>query len=207
MFSVIRHSRAEEEDSRTDLLLASGSGRLAPLAAALIVTALVLVVAGAGFATALVIGGLEPVPSILLASAIVGFGLVFAGTTAVIAQVTTKARAARGLVGVVIGVSWVLRAIGDTLTARVREGDAVARIGGDEYAVLLANVSRAEADRIAGQLADAIAATDVATAGRHMSVTASIGIGMIEQSTAGADEVFVAADRAMYAAKPSGTGR
>mgnify|MGYP001426019934 CR=1 FL=1 len=114
MFSVIRHSRAEEEDSRTDLLLASGSGRLAPLAAALIVTALVLVVAGAGFATALVIGGLEPVPSILLASAIVGFGLVFAGTTAVIAQVTTKARAARGLVGVVIGVSWVLRAIGDT---------------------------------------------------------------------------------------------
>ena len=97
----------------------------------------------------------------------------------------------------------LLRAIGDTLTARVREGDAVARIGGDECAVLLANVSRAEADRIAGQLADAIAATDVATAGRHMRVTASIGIGMIEQSTAGADEVFVAADRAMYAVKPS----
>lgn len=114
MFSVIRHSRAEEEDARTDLLLASGAGRLAPLAAALTVTSIVLALAAIGFSLVLVIGGLAAAPSVLLALGITGFALVMAGTTAVFAQVTTKARAARGLVGVVIGVSWLMRAIGDT---------------------------------------------------------------------------------------------
>ncbi|HMT04829.1 MAG TPA: hypothetical protein PKD76_04720 [Solirubrobacterales bacterium] len=114
MFSVIRHSRAEEEDGRTELLLASGSGRFAPLAAALIVTAAALMVAAAGYLVILAAWGYEVGPSVLLSLAILGFGLVITGTTAVFSQVTGKARAARGLVGVVIGVAWLLRAIGDT---------------------------------------------------------------------------------------------
>lgn len=114
MFSVIRHSRAEEEDGRTELLLASGSGRFAPLVAAMIVTSGALAVAATGYFGVLAIGGYEVGPSALLALAILGFGLVITGTTAVFAQVTSKARAARGLTGVVIGVAWLLRAIGDT---------------------------------------------------------------------------------------------
>lgn len=114
MFSVIRHSRAEEEDGRTDLLLASGSGRLAPLTAALLITALALTLAAVGYFAVLAIGGYAIGPSILFSLAVLSFGLVIAGTTAVFAQVTGKARAARGLVGVVIGVSWLLRAVGDT---------------------------------------------------------------------------------------------
>lgn len=114
MFSVIRHSRAEEEDGRTELLLTSGSGRLAPLTAALAVTSATLTVAAAGYVAVLAIGGYGIGPSILLASAVLGFGLVITGTTAVFAQITQKARAARGLVGIVIGVAWLLRAIGDT---------------------------------------------------------------------------------------------
>ena len=89
MFSVIRHSRAEEEDARTDLLLASGAGRLAPLAAALIVTSIVLALAAIGFSLVLVIGGLAAAPSILLALGITGFALVIASTTAVFAQVSS----------------------------------------------------------------------------------------------------------------------
>ena len=114
MFSVIRHSRAEEEDGRTELLLASGSGRFAPLAAALIVTSAALMLAAVGNVAVLAIADYEVGPSILLSLAILGFGLVITGTTAVFAQVTGKARAARGLVGIVIGISWLLRAIGDT---------------------------------------------------------------------------------------------
>ena len=114
MFSVIRHSRAEEEDGRTDLLLASGSGRLAPLTAALLVTSLGLTLAAFSYFVVLMIGGYAIGPSILFSLAVLSFGLVIAGTTAVVAQVTGKGRAARGLVGVVIGVSWVLRAVGDT---------------------------------------------------------------------------------------------
>lgn len=114
MFSVIRHTRAEEEDGRTELLLASGSGRLASLAAAVIVTATALAVASAGYVVVFAINGLDVGSAVLLASAIFGFGLVVTGTTAVFAQVTAKARAARGLVGIVIGITWLLRAVGDT---------------------------------------------------------------------------------------------
>jgi len=114
MFSVIRHSRAEEEDARTELLLASGSGRLAPLAAALVVTSLAMGLLAAGSSAVLVAGGFDLGPSVLLSLSFAVFGLVIAGTTAVFAQITGRARAARGLVGVVIGSAWLLRAIGDT---------------------------------------------------------------------------------------------
>lgn len=114
MFSVIRHSRAEEEDGRTELLLTSGSGRFAPLASAIIFTSVALSLTAAGCLAVLAVGGYALGSSILLSLAILGFGLVITGTTAAFAQVTAKARAARGLVGIVIGAAWVLRAIGDT---------------------------------------------------------------------------------------------
>jgi len=114
MFSVVRHTRAEEEDGRTELLLASGSGRLAPLAAALIVTVASLVLASAGYLAVFAIEGFAVGPSALLALSYLGFGVTIAGTTAAVCQVTSKARAARGLVGIVIGAAWLLRAVGDT---------------------------------------------------------------------------------------------
>lgn len=114
MFSVVRHTRAEEEDGRTELLLASGSGRLAPLAAALIVTVGALALASAGYVAVFAIEGFPVGSAALLALSFFGFGITIAGTTAVVCQVTSKARAARGLVGIVIGAAWLLRAIGDT---------------------------------------------------------------------------------------------
>ncbi|HNC14903.1 MAG TPA: ABC transporter permease, partial [Solirubrobacterales bacterium] len=114
MFSVVRHTRAEEEDGRTELLLAYGSGRLAPLAAALTVTLAALALASAGYVAVFAAEGLPVGPATLLSLSFFGFGAVIAGTTAVVCQVTSKARAARGLVGIVIGAAWLLRAIGDT---------------------------------------------------------------------------------------------
>lgn len=114
MFIVVRHTRAEEEDGRTELLLASGSGRLAPLAAALIVTMAALGLASTGYALVFAIKGFPIGSAILLSLSFFGFGIVIAGTTAVISQITSKARAARGLVGIVIGIAWLLRAVGDT---------------------------------------------------------------------------------------------
>lgn len=113
LFLVTRHTRMEEEDGRTDLLLASGAGRVAPLAAALGLTAAALGLAAVGEATVLIAAGFDPGQSILTAAAILGVGLTIAGTTAVCAQVTGKARLTRGLVAGVIGLAWALRAIGD----------------------------------------------------------------------------------------------
>ncbi len=114
MFVVIRHTRAEEEDGRSELLLAAGSGRLATLTSALIITCGALLLAAVGWYIVFLATGYEAGSSLLLVASILGVGLVFAGTTAVCAQVTAKARTARGLVGIVIGLAYFLRALGDT---------------------------------------------------------------------------------------------
>ncbi|MBN8866892.1 MAG: hypothetical protein J0H98_05015 [Solirubrobacterales bacterium] len=114
MFVVIRHTRAEEEDGRSELLLAAGSGRLATLTAAMIVTAGSLTLAAIGWLVVFLATGYEAGSSVLLVLSILGFGYVFVGTTAICCQVTAKARTARGLVGIVIGIAWFLRALGDT---------------------------------------------------------------------------------------------
>lgn len=114
MFVVVRHTRAEEEDGRTELLLASGSGRLASLTAALTVSTGALAIASVGYIVVFAIKGFSVSSATLLALSFFGFGFVIAGTTAVVSQLTSKARAARGLVGIVIGAAWLLRAVGDT---------------------------------------------------------------------------------------------
>jgi len=101
----------------------------------------------------------------------------------------------------------LLRAIGHTLGKRIRESDALARIGGDEFAILLHDVTSDEAGRLGRELTDAIAATEVTVGAHHVRVTASVGVGAIDAATVDADDAFVRADRAMYAQKPSGVRR
>lgn len=87
----------------------------------------------------------------------------------------------------------VLKRVAATLQRRVRVSDVVARVGGDEFALLLLNISVAEADRMAAEVAQAIS--------REVGhgVTASCGVAMLE---ADPDDAMRAADRAMYAEKP-----
>jgi ABC-2 type transport system permease protein len=113
MFLVGRHTRAEEETGRAELLRSARVGRQAPLAAALVLAGLadlgvgVLVFAVAA-ATGLPVGG-----SMLFGAAIAAVGMVFAALTAVAAQVFENARAVYGAVALVLGAAYVLRAAGD----------------------------------------------------------------------------------------------
>jgi ABC-2 type transport system permease protein len=113
MFTTGRHTRADEEAGRTELVRSAHVGRHAPLAAAVIVSSLACV------ATALAIGlvatgtGLPARGSFLLGAAVGACGLVFTGITAVAVQVTESTRSAYGLVGIVFGIAFVLRAVGD----------------------------------------------------------------------------------------------
>jgi ABC-2 type transport system permease protein len=114
MFLVGRHTRADEETGRAELIRSARVGRHAPLAAALTLAGLanaavaVLVFAG-GVATGLPAGG-----SALVAIAIAGVGLVFAALTAVAAQVFENPRAVYGSVGTALAAAYVLRAAGDS---------------------------------------------------------------------------------------------
>ncbi|MGW5192923.1 ABC transporter permease [Kribbella sp. NPDC004138] len=111
---VVRHSRSEEESGRLELLSAGVLGRYAALAAALVVSGGTAIVLGLLTALSLMGSGLDTKGSFAFGLMWAAAGLAFAGVGAVTAQVTESARAANGLTAIVLGVSYVLRAIGDS---------------------------------------------------------------------------------------------
>ncbi len=113
MFMVVRHTRSEEEDGRTELLLSAPTGRLSQLAAALSITAGSLVLLAVLWWVGLVAFGMDPVGTLAQVLAILGCGLVFMSVTAVVAQLVSHARAARGVAGALIGLAYVIRGVGD----------------------------------------------------------------------------------------------
>ena len=113
MFLVGRHTRADEEDGRTELIRATVVGRNAPVTAALVVAAMAYILLGGLITLSMLSQDVGAEGSILFGVAMGSFGMFFACLTAVTAQVTEHNRAALGLAGVTLGASYVLRAIGD----------------------------------------------------------------------------------------------
>jgi diguanylate cyclase (GGDEF)-like protein/PAS domain S-box-containing protein len=94
----------------------------------------------------------------------------------------------------------VLAVLGERLKSVIRAGDSVARLGGDEFAVLLTSVHEpAEPAIVAERLLEQIT-MPIDVAGRHLTLTASIGIAL---GSSGA-ELLKQADAAMYRAKANG---
>lgn len=113
VFLVVRHTRAEEELGRTELLRSGVLGRHAPLAATLIVVSLASALIGLGVAASVLSLEVPTEGALLYGAAVACLGIVFAGITAVTAQLAGHGRPARGLALVVLAVSFLLRAIGD----------------------------------------------------------------------------------------------
>lgn len=113
MFTIGRHTRADEEGGRTELLRATRVGRHAPLMAAVLVTAAACIAIALAIGAAATATGLPARGSFLLGASVGAAGLVFAGTTAVAVQVTGSTRTAYGIVWTLFGLSFVLRAVGD----------------------------------------------------------------------------------------------
>jgi diguanylate cyclase (GGDEF)-like protein/PAS domain S-box-containing protein len=92
------------------------------------------------------------------------------------------------------------------LTGCLRPGDTACRVSGDEFAILLEEIGDVQralevADRILERVAEPV---DI---GRDVSVTASIGVVLVDDNVDDADDVLARADVAMYAAKAAGKGR
>jgi len=116
VFMVVRHTRTEEETGRAELLRASVIGRRAHLTAALATAALTNLALGLLIAAGMGGLGIESVDwpgSFVFGAAFAVVGLVFAGIAAVTAQFTEYGRAASGMAGALIGVAYLVRAIGD----------------------------------------------------------------------------------------------
>ncbi|MDX6494138.1 MAG: hypothetical protein QOE17_124, partial [Gaiellales bacterium] len=86
-----------------------------------------------------------------------------------------------------------------------REVDAVFRIGGDEFALILPEVGEEEARSVITRIAESIRDSgDETLAG----ITASFGVAVCPEHGSDPEALFRAADLAMYAAKsPHGSGR
>lgn len=116
---VVRHTRAEEDAGRTELLGASVVGRYAGPAAALLTALGASLVVGAGTALALLVCRVPAAGAWVFGAEVTALGAVFATGTLCLAQLLGSARAATGTGLVLLGAAYVLRAVGDI------RGDAV----------------------------------------------------------------------------------
>jgi ABC-2 type transport system permease protein len=113
MFIIGRHTRAEEESGRDELLRATAIGQLAPMTAALVDAFLANLVLGIFVALSLAAYPLAVADSVALGVGLTLTGWVFSGVALIAAQLTASTRSMYGITGAVIGVAYGLRAIGD----------------------------------------------------------------------------------------------
>ena len=113
-FIVVRHTRADEEAGRLELVGSAVVGRQAPLTAALVAAGTANVALALLTFLWLPVVRLPLAGSAALALSISGCGLVFAGVAAVGAQFAVTARGARGIATGALGAAFVLRAVGDS---------------------------------------------------------------------------------------------
>lgn len=102
----------------------------------------------------------------------------------------------------------VLRTFGEMLRTSVREGDTACRLGGEEFAVLMPNVTPEQAYARAEQVLQDLARIRVEHQGREIgALTASIGLAAYPGCGNTLRELLVAADEMLYLAKHDGRNR
>lgn len=141
IFIVVRHTRADEESGRLELIGSAVVGRNAPLASAMLTGCVANLAVGTLMAVAAIALGLPVAGTLAMVAGFVGVGLVFAGVAATTAQVAQTGRSARGLaIGVLVAV-FLLRAVGDS-----------AAKGGPRWLSWLSPIGWAELDRAFGSV-------------------------------------------------------
>ncbi|MBC7415412.1 MAG: EAL domain-containing protein [Herminiimonas sp.] len=101
----------------------------------------------------------------------------------------------------------VLREVASRINACVRECDTAARIGGDEFAVILSDLAVSlQVEIVARKLLSALAAP-ISLNSHVSSLSASIGVALFPTDAGNAGQLLNYADQAMYLAKTSGGNR
>ena len=101
----------------------------------------------------------------------------------------------------------LMRQISMLLQGRLREGDTLARIGGDEFGVVLENCSPEHAERIADELRQTVTDFHFVWHDRSFTIGVSIGLVLIADAPLTLADVLSAGDAACYMAKEKGRNR
>ncbi|MFC7051947.1 GGDEF domain-containing protein [Hansschlegelia quercus] len=101
----------------------------------------------------------------------------------------------------------VLKTVAQRASEGLRREDVFARLGGEEFAVLLPGADRAQATMIASRLHAAISNAPMTVNGHTIGVTVSVGGAMLRGSDLDADVLVDRADGGLYAAKANGRNR
>jgi len=99
----------------------------------------------------------------------------------------------------------LLTSIAKSLLGTVRRSDLIARIGGDEFAILLDNIQEGELARKAERVAAMVGKLKIAHDGAYLAPSISVGHAVIEPGDK-PSSLLLRADRAMYAAKQAKNG-
>lgn len=122
IFTVVRHTRAEEETGRAELVRAAQVGRHASLAAGVlmsVLSTLVLALVLAGTLIAMDKDQVDAQGAAVFVAAVATVGLVFTGVAAVAAQVASTARAASGMAALALAAGFLVRGAGDVAGNRL----------------------------------------------------------------------------------------
>ena len=99
----------------------------------------------------------------------------------------------------------MLKAAAAAFTAAKRDEDILARIGGEEFLVVLASCRSADgAAQAAERMREALSKVELRAGGEILTMTASGGVALYPDEGADWDSLFTAADRRLYAAKGAG---
>jgi diguanylate cyclase (GGDEF)-like protein/PAS domain S-box-containing protein len=101
----------------------------------------------------------------------------------------------------------VLKHVAQLMRKALRKIDIAARVGGEEFAIILPGVDSNAARKSAERLREVLAKTPLVQFGKTISVTASIGIATMDSHDPSADDALIRADKALYRAKNSGRNR
>lgn len=99
---------------------------------------------------------------------------------------------------------YVLTCLAKDIECLMRKSDLFARIGGEEFAILLDNTSLQDAKNIAGRIIKTVEAGAVIYNQRAIDVTVSIGVAALNNEMTGIEELYVCADKNLYQAKARG---
>lgn len=102
-----------------------------------------------------------------------------------------------------------LKTAAEVIRSAVRRCDIAARIGGEEFALLLPDTGTSEASHVAKRILRAFSQATVMTGdGREVGISASIGVsGGVPSCQESTECIFEDADKALYRAKAEGRGR